>query len=529
MTWRVDVTGPEIDGQDQVLTPEALGLLADLHEQFSGRRRALLAARSQRAARLRAGERLDFLAETASIRDGVWRVEPPPADLADRRVEITGPTDRKMMINALNSGAKAYMADLEDSSTPSWDKMVNAQINLADAARRTLSFQQADGKFYELDDEIATLLVRPRGWHLDEKHVVFDGQQASASMVDVALYVFHNAGALAANDTGPYLYLPKLESHLEARLWEDVFAYIESALGLAHGTIRVTVLIETILAAFEMDEILFELRTRIVGLNAGRWDYIFSIIKNLRHDPAAILPGSRPDHHDRSVHAGLHRATGQDLPQKRCARHRGMAAFIPSRLDPEVTERAMAKVRADKEREAVDGCDGTWVAHPGLVPLATEIFDDVLGDRPNQVDRQREDVVVTSDDLLTMHIAGSSITEAGLRTNLRVGVLYIESWLSGVGAAALFNLMEDAATAEISRSQVWQWISHGSRLDDGRTIDDELVRFLLKDEMDAIHQLVGEERFNNGRFDQARDLFVAVALENDFVEFLTLPASELID
>ena len=529
MTWRVDVTGPEIDGQDQVLTPEALGLLADLHEQFSGRRRALLAARSQRAARLRAGERLDFLAETASIRDGVWRVEPPPADLADRRVEITGPTDRKMMINALNSGAKAYMADLEDSSTPSWDKMVNAQINLADAARRTLSFQQADGKFYELDHEIATLLVRPRGWHLDEKHVVFDGQQASASMVDVALYVFHNAGALAANDTGPYLYLPKLESHLEARLWEDVFAYIESALGLAHGTIRVTVLIETILAAFEMDEILFELRTRIVGLNAGRWDYIFSIIKNLRHDPAVILP----DRDQITMTVPFMRAY-TELLVKTCHRRGahaigGMAAFIPSRLDPEVTERAMAKVRADKEREAADGCDGTWVAHPGLVPLATEIFDDVLGDRPNQVDRQREDVVVTSDDLLTMHIAGSSITEAGLRTNLRVGVLYIESWLSGVGAAALFNLMEDAATAEISRSQVWQWISHGSRLDDGRTIDDELVRFLLKDEMDAIHQLVGEERFNNGRFDQARDLFVAVALENDFVEFLTLPASELID
>lgn len=529
MVWRVEVDGPQVDGQDLILTREALGFLADLHEEFDQRRRRLLTARTRRLERLRAGERFDFLADTAHIRQGTWRVQTAPADLLDRRVEITGPTDRKMMINALNSGARAFMADLEDSSTPNWHNVITGQLNLMAATRRSLTFQQDDGKFYQVGDDPATLLVRPRGWHLDERHIVFDGEKASASIVDAALYIYHNVEPLLARSTGPYLYLPKLESHLEARLWADVFAHIESALGLARGTIRVTVLIETLPAAFEMDEILYELADHVVGLNAGRWDYIFSIIKSLRHDPSAVLP----DREQITMTVPFMRAY-TELLVKTCHRRGahamgGMAAFIPSRGDPQVTERAMAKVRADKEREVADGCDGTWVAHPDLVTLATEIFDATLGDRPNQLDRRRDDVAVTADDLCTIVVEGGAVTEEGLRTNIRVGVLYIESWLRGVGAAALFNLMEDAATAEISRSQVWQWIFHGVTLDDGRTIDRELVLSMLKDEMDSIAELVGDERFEAGRFVEARDVFAQVALEDDFVDFLTLPASALID
>lgn len=522
-------SGPEIDGQDRILTPDALEFLADLHTRFAERRLDLLQRREDRRQRLASGERLGFLAETEDIRTADWTVAPAPADLQDRRVEITGPPDRKILINALNSGAKTFMADLEDSSTPSWDKMITGQMNLADAATGTMSFDQPDGKRYEIGDDPATLLVRPRGWHLDESHITVDGQAMAGGLVDVGLYVFHAAEALKQRGTGVYLYLPKLESHLEARLWDDVLTHVERERSLDHGSIKVTVLIETILAAFEMDEILYELRDHIVGLNAGRWDYIFSIIKNLRHDPAAVLP-------DRSqvtmTVPFMHAYT--ELMIKTCHRRGahaigGMAAFIPSRLDPEVTEKALANVRADKEREANAGCDGTWVAHPGLVPLAMEIFDNVLGDRPSQIDRGRDDVRVTEDDLLTMQIEGASITEAGLRTNIRVGVLYIESWLSGVGAAALFNLMEDAATAEISRSQVWQWVFHGAALDDGRTIDRTLVTDMLGDEMEVIRRLVGDERYDSGRFAEARALFEDVALGSDFVEFLTLPALELID
>ena len=526
MGWRVEIGGPDIPGQGRVLTPAAVTFLAGLHERFDGRRRRLLAARVDR---LRAGGRLDFLPSTAAIRAGDWTVAAPPHDLVNRKVEITGPTDRKMMINALNSGACAFMADLEDSSTPSWERMISGQVNLQDAATGSMSFDQSDGRRYELNDEIATLMVRPRGWHLDESHILVDGEPMSGSLVDAGLYVFHAVEALAARGTSPYLYLPKLESHLEARLWADLCAHIESTLGLARGTIKVTVLIETIPAVFEMDEILYELRDRITGLNAGRWDYIFSIIKNLRHDPEAVLP----DRDQITMTVPFMRAY-TELMIETCHRRGafaigGMAAFIPSRLDPDVTEQALVKVRADKQREAADGCDGTWVAHPALVPVAMDIFDRYLGDRDNQVERRRDDVVVTQDDLLTMHIEGGSITESGLRMNLRVGVLYIESWLSGVGAAALFNLMEDAATAEISRSQVWQWVFHGAVLDDGRIIDRSLVMDLLGDEMHFIREMLGGDRFEKGRFDEALDVFIQVALEDDFVDFLTLPASELID
>ena len=529
MSWRVEISGANVDGQDRVLTPAAVRFLADLHERFNGRRLELLDSRLARIARLQAGERLDFLSETDGVRAAQWTVQAPPVDLLDRRVEITGPTDRKMMINALNSGASTFMADLEDSTSPTWDRIISGQVNLQDAATGSMSHDQEDGRHYTLNEETATLLVRPRGWHLDEKHIVVDGEAMSASLVDAGLYIFHAVEALAARGTGPYLYLPKLESHLEARLWAEVLGHIETTLGLAPGTIKVTVLIETIMAAFEMDEILYQLRNNIVGLNAGRWDYIFSVIKSLRHDPDVVLP----DRDQITMTVPFMRAYTQ-LLVKTCHRRGahaigGMAAFIPSRTDPGVTERALARVRADKEREADDGCDGTWVAHPGLVSLAREVFDDALGDRPNQLDRRRDDVHVTNDDLLDVRIEGGTITEAGLRTNLRVGVLYIESWLSGIGAAALFNLMEDAATAEISRSQVWQWVFHEAELDDGRSIDRDLVEALLDDEMEGIRLMLGHQRFDEGRFKEALDLFVQVALEDDFVEFLTVPASELID
>ena len=440
----------------EVLTAPAVEFLVELQRRFGPTRRELLAARRARQTRLDAGEFPDFLADTAAVRRGEWTVAAPPADLRDRRVEITGPVERKMMINALNSGARVFMADFEDSNSPTWDNVVRGQINVRDAYRRELALDSADGKRYRLADTIATLVIRPRGWHLSEKHVVIDGEAMSASLFDFGMVMFHNARTALDRGTGPYFYLPKLEGHLEARLWNDVFCFAQDRLGIARGSIRATVLIETILAAFEMDEILYELREHSAGLNAGRWDYIFSVAKKFRDHPEFVLP----DRADVSMTTPFMRAYTELLVQtchKRGAHAiGGMSAFIPNRRDPVVTEQALAKVRDDKQREATDGFDGTWVAHPDLVPVALTEFDRVLGDRANQVERQRPDVVVRANDLLDIASAGGAITEAGVRLNVDVGLRYIESWLAGTGAAAIHNLMEDAATAEISRAQLWQ-------------------------------------------------------------------------
>jgi len=509
----VEVHAP-VEGRDaEILTTEALAFVASLQRKFSPTRTALLACRAERRADLAGGALPDFLPETRAIRESDWRVAPVPAPLQDRRVEITGPVDRKMVINALNSGARVFMADFEDASSPTWRNCVEGQANLFDAVRRTISLE-AGQKSYRLNEETAELLVRPRGWHLHEKHLLVDGEPVSASLFDFGLYAFWNARELLERGKGPWFYLAKLESHLEARLWNDVFAFTENALGLPAGSIKATVLVETILAAFEMDEILYELREHSGGLNAGRWDYIFSVIKKLGDRPEFLLP----DRGQVTMTAPFMRAY-TELLVRTCHRRGahaigGMAAFIPSRRDPEVNERALAKVREDKDREAGDGFDGTWVAHPDLVPVALEEFDRVLGERPNQLERLREDVHVEARDLLDAHIPGGTVTEAGVRQNVSVGIEYIESWLRGVGAAALYNLMEDAATAEISRSQIWQWVRHGKVTAAGvRAIaDDELAR------IDA-----------NGRFREAREIFERVALGEEFVEFLTLPAYEYID
>jgi malate synthase len=489
-TGGVEVLAP---GDAQVLSADALAFVALLQREL-GRTRAELLAR--RAAR---GPRPDFLEETRAVREGDWRVAAPPDDLLDRRVEITGPVDRKMMINALNSGARVFMADFEDACSPSWEKVVEGQRNLIDAVRRTIAVETPE-KSYRLRDETATLVVRPRGWHLRERHVLVDGEPVSASLFDFGLACFHNARELLERDTGPYFYLPKLESHLEARLWNDAFALAEQELALPPASIRATVLIETVLAAFEMDEILWELRERSVGLNAGRWDYIFSVIKKL----GAVLP----DRAQVTMTVPFMRAYTELLVatcHKRGAHAiGGMAAFIPSRRDPSTNEAALAKVRDDKLRESGDGFDGTWVAHPDLVPVATEVFDSVLGERPNQVDRLRDDVRVSAAELLDFEIPGGKVTGAGLRTNVAVGVRYLEAWLNGVGAAAIDNLMEDVATAEISRAQVWSWVRDG-RFDDTR----------VRDEIAAVAADTA-----------AKEVFGQVALGEPFVEFLTLPAYE---
>jgi malate synthase len=498
---------------ERVLTPEAREFVSLLHRQFNPRRVELLAARAARRERLAAGELPDFLPETQEVRDGEWTVAPPPADLQDRRVEITGPVDRKMVINALNCGAKVFMADFEDANSPTWANCIEGQANLMDAARREIRLDTGE-KTYELNEETATLLVRPRGWHLVERHFEVDGEPISASLFDFGLYFFHNARCLLENGTGPYFYLPKLESHLEARLWNDVFLVAQELLSVPRGTIKATVLIETILAAFEMDEILYELREHSAGLNAGRWDYIFSVIKKLREREEFVLP----DRVQVTMAVPFMRAYTQ-LLVKTCHRRGahamgGMAAFIPNRREPEITENALAKVREDKLREANDGFDGTWVAHPDLVPVAMEIFDDTLGIRPNQVDRQRDDVEASAAALLDVASTPGEITEAGLRTNISVGIRYIASWLNGVGAAAIDNLMEDAATAEISRSQIWQWVRHG--------------RFTAERVREVEAEVVAELG-DLPRLEEATRLFEQVALADDFVEFLTLPAYELID
>jgi malate synthase len=493
---------------DDVLTSEAIEFLTLLQREFGGEREELLAARKARAQRLREGELPDFLDETRSVREGDWRVPPAPADLADRRVEITGPTDRKMVINALNSGAKVFMTDFEDANSPTWENMVDGQRNLSEAIDRTIRLEQGE-KVYELNDEVATLLVRPRGWHLEERHFPVDGKPISGSLFDFGLYLLRNHERLAAAGTGPYFYLPKLESHREAALWNRVFERAQDELGITRGTIRATVLIETVLAAFEMDEILYALGPHATGLNAGRWDYLFSFIKKLGHRPEFVLP----DRNVVGMGVPFMRAYAE-LLVKTCHRRGahaigGMAAFIPSRRDAEVNAVALAKVREDKEREAGQGYDGTWVAHPDLVPVAMEIFDRVLGERPNQLEVLRDDVSPNAANLLNVAATPGEITEEGLRNDVSVGIQYLAAWLQGSGAVAIFNLMEDAATSEISRSQVWQWLHHGKvSLEDVRRITDEELA-----------------KLGDG-YEEARELFDQVATGDEFVEFLTLPAYE---
>ena len=521
---RIEVLAPVPGWGREVLAPDALAFIASLHREFDGRRRELLEQRRMRQAELDAGALPDFLPGTKRVRDDAdWRVPPAPSDLADRRCEITGPVDRKMMINALNSGARCFMADFEDASSPTWANCVRGQVNLADAVRRTISLE-AQGKRYALSEETAALIVRPRGWHLPEKHVRIDDASVSGSLFDFGLWFFHNARELIERGTGPYLYLPKLESHLEARLWHDVFSFAEGALGIPRGSIRATVLIESILAAFEMDEILHALGEHATALNAGRWDYIFSVIKKLGQRPEFVLP----DRAQVTMTVPFIRAY-TELLVRTCHRRGahaigGMAAFVPSRKDADVNETALAKVREDKERESADGFDGTWVAHPDLVPIATEVFDRTLGERPNQLGRLREDVLVTAADLFDVRVPSARVTEAGLRANVEVTLRYLASWLAGVGAAAIFNLMEDAATAEISRSQVWQWVHHKVALAEGPTVTADLVRALL-DEAEARIRAEAEVP----GLEMAREVFEEVALGEGFVEFLTLPAYERIE
>ena len=520
------------EGAEEILTPEALEFIEELHRRFRGTRDELLAARAERRSRIAAGESLDFLPETADIRAGDWTVAQPPPALSDRRVEMTGPASpAKMAINALNSGAKVWLADLEDAHTPTWHNVVDAQVNLYRASRGNLSFSSGEGKEYALRDDapLAVMVVRPRGWHLPEKHVVIDGEPAVGSLVDFGLHFFSNARQLLDNGQGPYYYLPKMESHLEARLWNDVFTFAEDYIGVPPGSIRATVLIETIPAAFEMDEILYELRDHASGLNAGRWDYLFSMIKVFRDAGKDFL---LPDRADVAMTAPFMRAY-TELLVKTCHRRGafamgGMAAFIPNRREPEITAKAFEKVTADKTREARDGFDGSWVAHPDMVDTCREVFDSILGDKPNQVDRQRDDVSVTSSDLLDVSTAGGSITEAGLRSNLYVAVAYTAVWLSGNGAVAIHNLMEDAATAEISRSQVWQQVRNAVVLEDtGATVTKELVERILAEETERLRSEVPEDMFTR-YYAPASQLIADISLSEDYVDFLTLPAYELI-
>jgi malate synthase len=512
----------------EILTPDALAFVRDLEREFGARREEILQRRIECQADLDRGGTLDFLPETRDVRESDWTVEPVPSDLQDRRVEITGPVDRKMIINALNSGARGFMADFEDSNSPTWQNVVGGQVNLVDAIEGTIEFSGPDGREYRLNDQTATLLVRPRGWHLPDHHVLVDGEPVSGSLLDFGLFFFHNARRLLERGSGPYFYLPKLQGHVEARLWNDVFLHAQDALEVPRGTIKATVLIETLPAAFEMDEILWELREHSAGLNAGRWDYMFSIIKSFRNRPDFVLP----DRNSVMMTVPFMRAY-TELLVKTCHRRGahamgGMAAFIPSRRDAEANERAQAKLKADKEREATDGFDGTWVAHPDSVANATAEFDKVLGDRPNQVGRLREDVGVEAGDLLNVGATPGEVTEEGLRNDVNVGIQYISSWLRGNGAAGIYGLMEDAATAEIARSQVWQWIRHGAELEDGRPVTSQLVQRLEGEELEKIREEIGNDDwfYSEGRPEESRRLFEQVALGEEFVEFLTLPAYE---
>ncbi len=505
----IEIHAPHVAGDSEILTPQALDFLARLSSEFEARRSGLLERRGQRQHEFDAGSLPDFLTSTRAIRDDGWRGKPAPPDLADRRVEITGPAERKMMINALNSGAQVFMADFEDSNTPTWENLIAGHVNLIDAFERRIELKTPE-KHYTLGERPATLVVRPRGWHLPEKHVHVGGAPMSGSLFDFGLFMFHNGKRSIGKGSGPYFYLPKLESHLEARLWNDVFNFAQDALDIPRGSIRATVLIETILAAFEMDEILYELRDHSSGLNAGRWDYMFSIIKKFRNRPEFVLP----DRAQVAMTVPFMRAY-TELLVKTCHRRGvhaigGMAAFIPSRRDPKVNEAALARVRDDKVRESNDGFDGTWVAHPDLVPVARAEFDRVLASRPNQLDRRRDDVQVDARQLLDVAIPGGQVSEAGVLTNVSVGLQYLDSWLRGVGAAGINNLMEDVATAEISRSQLWQWVhmSRWKRSDVERCIEEETERARIAP--------------------AARSVFEQVALSGEFIEFLTLPAYELL-
>jgi malate synthase len=529
MSSGVEIAGPSGSRYDEILTLEALDLVGVLHRELGQRRRDLLQARVRRQDELSAGGTLDFLTSTEAVRsDTSWRVAPPAPGLIDRRVEITGPTEKKMTINALNSGAKVWLADFEDANTPLWDNMITGQLNLKDALDRKIDFTSEEGKSYQLrpDDELATIVVRPRGWHLPEKHLLIDGERASGSLVDFALYFTHCARRQLDKGKGPYFYLAKMESHLEARLWNDAFVLAQDALGIPQGTIRATVLIETIPAAFEMDEILYELRDHSAGLNAGRWDYQFSIIKKFRTRGREFV---LPDRNAVTMTAPFMRAYTELLVRTCHARGAhamgGMAAFIPNRRDPEVTATALAKVREDKTRESQDGFDGSWVAHPDLVSLCREVFDGVLGDKPNQLSKQRDDVHVTAAELLAIDKTPGAITEAGLRNDVSVGLQYLANWLAGNGAVAIFNLMEDAATAEISRSQIWQWLHNDIALAEGPTVTRELVEQIIVDELAKIQAQVGPA-YDESQYEQATSLFTSVALADDYVDFLTLPAYE---
>ncbi len=520
----IEIRGAMLPEYESILTAEAIDFLADLARNFSTRRDELLQARAARQAAIDNGEMPDFLPETSAIREEpTWRVAPVPADLQDRRVEITGPTDRKMVINALNSGAKVFMADFEDANAPTWDNMVTGQVNLRDAVNRSITFSNPDGRFYQLNEQTATLMVRPRGWHLDESHFLVDGMPIPGGLFDFGLYFFHNARPALERGTGPYFYLPKLESHLEARLWNDVFLHAQDALGIPQGSIKATVLIETILAVFEAEEILYELRQHSAGLNCGRWDYIFSYIKKFRNHADYLLPDRAqvtmtvPFMRNYTLHVikVCHRRGAHAMG--------GMAAQIPIRNDPEGNRAALDKLRADKLREVQEGHDGTWVAHPGLVQIATEVFDQYMP-QANQVERQREDVNVSAADLLIP--SAGNITEEGLRLNLKVGIQYLEAWLGGNGCVPLYSLMEDAATAEISRAQVWQWLHHKAKLADGRLLTLALYGKLLEEEMDAIRVEVGNARFEGGHFQLAMQLFDQMIRADEFADFLTLPAHQ---
>jgi len=516
----IEIRAPQAPESHQIITPESLQFLELLARHFTSRRQALLHRRREIQDSLRKGALPDFLEGTKEIRERSWAVAPAPADLSDRRVEITGPVERKMMINALNSGAKVFMADFEDALSPPWANVIAGQVNCRQAVRRTLDYISPEGKRYQLAERLATLVVRPRGWHLQEKHALVDGEPMSASLFDFGLYFFHNARELLARGSGPYFYLPKLESHLEARLWNEVFDLSQDALGIPRGTIRATVLIETILAAFEMDEILYELRDHVAGLNAGRWDYLFSIIKNFRERPEFLLP----DRSQLTMTVPFMRAY-TELLVRTCHRRGahaigGMAAFIPSRRDPEVNERALARVREDKTREAQAGYDGAWVAHPDLVPVVQQVFEAELRGKPNQKDRQREDVTVARDQLLNVRIPEGRVTEAGLRGNISVGLQYLAAWLGGSGAVAINNLMEDAATAEIARSQLWQWIRHGAKTESGGPITVERCRRILLEERSKLER----EGTDRQRLGTAAELLDSMFSAEEFPEFLTLAA-----
>jgi len=524
----ITVTGGPVERSEQILTEEALTFLAELQERFGPTREELLKARGTRRAEVSKTGRLDFLEDTREVREGDWRVADAPADFQERRVEITGPTERKMAINALNSGAKVWLADLEDANTPHWANVIGGQVNLHDAVRRTIELTTPQGKHYTLKDPdgIPTIVPRPRGWHLDEEHLQLGGKPLVGALVDFGLYFFHNAKELLERGSGPYFYLPKMESHLEARLWNDVFTFAEERVGIAHGTVRATVLIETIPAAFEMDEILYELREHAAGLNAGRWDYLFSIIKYFRDaGPSFTLP----DRNAVTMNAPMMKAYS-DLLVQTCHKRGafaigGMAAFIPSK-DPKVNEEAFAKVRADKEREANAGFDGSWVAHPGMVELCKEVFTAKLGDEPNQLGVLREDVKVSADDLLNASATPGELTLDGLRGNVSVGIQYLAAWLGGNGAAGINNLMEDAATAEISRSQIWQWLNNEAQLASGEKVTKELVTSVVDEEYAALQAAVGDDASTAGHLEAARRLFFECAVDPDFPDFLTLPAYE---